>query len=288
MVMIKKIAYKLLPHDIFSKLRSWYFAAKMKMYPKLSIGQFSNILTHEMGIKKGDTLFIHSSMDYLNISFSAMELFNLLLETVGDEGTLIFPAWHFGYRAELYLQQDNIFDVRKSPTIMGLLPELARRNKNAHRSLHPTCSIVAIGKHAEALVSEHHTDIYPCGEKSPYYKMMRYGAKITGLGVTPHFVSFVHCPEDILKQEFPGNTRTNKVYSSKVRKSDGTLIEVQTLAAHHDIIQRNIPLFFRKHIPQSVFREFKIRGNHFHIADSEQLFSKMIALSAKSITIYTV
>lgn len=286
--MIKKIAYKLLPPETFSKLRNWYFSSKKKLHRKLSKEQFSRILTNEMGIKKGDTLFIHSSMDYLNISLSAMELLNLLLETVGDEGTLIFPAWHFGYRAESYLQQDNIFDVRKSPTIMGLLPELARRHKNAHRSLHPTNSIVAIGKNAEALVSEHHSDIYPCGEKSPHYKMMRYGAKIIGLGVTPHFVSFVHCPEDIMKQEFPANTRTKQVYSAKVRKNDGTLIEVKTLAAHQDITRRNIPLYFRKHIPRDIFREFKISGNHFHVADSEQLFRKMVQLSEKGITIYSV
>ena len=122
----------------------------------------------------------------------------MLIEIVGEEGTLIFPAWHFNYRAEDYLNKDLIFDLKRSPSAMGLLSELARRNKMAYRSVHPTTSIVAIGKYAKELTEEHQNSIYPCGEKSPYYKMMKYNAKIIGLGVTSHFVSFLHCPEDVV------------------------------------------------------------------------------------------
>jgi aminoglycoside 3-N-acetyltransferase len=137
----------------------------------------------------------------LNIDFSPFKVLQILIDLVGPEGTLIFPAWHFNYRAEDYLKKENIFDVKLSPTVMGLLPELARRHSSAFRSAHPTTSIVAIGKYAKELTEDHEKSIYPCGEMSPYYKMMKYDAIIVGLGVTSHFVSFVHCP----KMFFPKN-----------------------------------------------------------------------------------
>ncbi len=137
----------------------------------------------------------------MNIDFSPFKVLQILIDLVGPEGTLIFPAWHFNYRAEDYLKKENIFDVKLSPTVMGLLPELARRHSSAFRSAHPTTSIVAIGKYAKELTEDHEKSIYPCGEMSPYYKMMKYDAIIVGLGVTSHFVSFVHCP----KMFFPKN-----------------------------------------------------------------------------------
>ena len=93
---------------------------------------------------------------------------------------------------------------------------MARRYPGADRSLHPTNSIVAIGKHADAIVGAHHFDIYPCGEKSPYYRVMQMGGIIAGRGVNANFMSFVHCPEDLKKQQFPVKTRLDEVFEAQV------------------------------------------------------------------------
>jgi len=258
------------------------------MHRPLSLLQMKDMLTNKMHLKHGDVVFIHSSMDYLNIDFSANKLLNMLIEIVGSEGTLIFPAWHFNYRAEDYLNKDLIFDLQRSPSAMGLLSELARRYKMAYRSVHPTTSIVAIGKYAKELTEEHQNSIYPCGEKSPYYKMMKYNAKIIGLGVTSHFVSFLHCPEDVLNEKFPVRTRTDKVFQGKVRLPDGLIVEVNTLAASSNIGDRDIPGFFKKYVPADILNVFKYKGNNFYIADSKKLFDKVVELAKSGITIYNV
>ena len=169
---------------------------------------------------------------------------------------------------------------------MGLLSELARRHKGAIRSVHPTTSIVAIGKHAKEMTEEHQDSIYPCGEKSPYYKMMKYDAIIIGLGVTTHFISFLHCPEDILGDKFPVKTRTDKVFEGKVKLNDGQIITVKTLAAFHEIGKRDIPEFLKMHLPSDAFSSFVINGNSFYIAHSKPFYNKIVELANKGKTIY--
>lgn len=285
--MIKKILYKLLPEEKFKKLRYKYRIKRLKLHKPISEEYFRNILTDRLNIRKGDTLFIHSSMDFLNIAFSPFKILDILIDTVGEEGTLIFPSWHILVRAEDYLQdKDNLFDMEKSRGVLGLLPELARRRSESQRSIHPINAIVALGKNAKEIVADHEKSIYPCGELSPYYKMLKFDAKIIGIGVNSNFLSFVHCPEDIMRDDFPIQTRTDQSYIGRVKIPSGEIINVETLAAHKNIQKRNVPGFLKKHVPKKIFIPYKIRGSEFFVTDANALFHKMIALAKQNKTIY--
>lgn len=286
MSLASKILFKYLSARNFKKIRRSYFSFKMKLYKPISEDEFIELLQKNMGIKQGDTLFVHSSVDGLNIGFSPFRLLDILLSIVGEEGTLLFPNWHFNYRAEDYLAQNKIFDVENSRTVLGFLPEMARLHPSAVRSLHPTNSILAIGKNANELLSQHIDDIYPCGEKSPYYKMMKFDALIIGLGVDTNYLSFVHCPEDVMREKFPYNTRTEKVYNAKVKLQDGSIKEIKTLAAHKDISHRNVPKFIKKNISKKVIKIFSKKGSDFFVAKSSPLFNDIRKLAAENKTIY--
>jgi len=284
---IKKLIFKFLPVSKAKEIRYKYRIFCQKFHKPLNEEMFRELLTGKLRIKVGDTLFIHSSIDFLNINFSPLRLLNILMDVTGKEGTLLFPGWHFNYRAEDYLQnENNIFDIKRSPAVLGLLPELARRFPDAQRSIHPVNSIIGIGKNAEDILSGHELSVYPCGETSPYYKMLKYNAKIVGIGVNTNFLSFVHCPENIMKNEFPMQTLTTKAFSGKVKLLSGEVIDVTTLAAHKNIQKMNIPAFVRKHIPKETLTEYKIRGSEFYIADANALFIKMIDLAKEKTTIY--
>ncbi|MDR0743482.1 MAG: AAC(3) family N-acetyltransferase [Tannerella sp.] len=285
--MIKKIIHKLLPEDKVKKLRYKYRLGCQKLYAPMTEEDFRNVLAQKLGVKRGDTLFIHSSMDFLNIKFSPFCVLDILMDIVGVEGTLIFPSWHIHIRAEDYLQDDhNLFDIKHSRGVLGLLPELARRRPEAERSIHPINSIVAIGKNAKEIIAGHDRSIYPCGESSPYYKMLKFDARIIGIGVNANFLSFVHCPEDVMKKDFPMQTRTSQSYFGKVKLSTGEVIEVETLAAHRNIQKRNVPGFLKKHVPENIFTPYRIRGSDFFVADANALFHKMIELAKQNKTIY--
>ena len=284
---IKKIIGSILPEKSVKNVRYKYRKMRQKLHRPLTEDDFRSLLKQKFGIKEGDVLFVHSSMDFLNIDFSPFQLLKILMDITGKTGTLIFPAWHFNYRMEEYLQdENNIFDVRHSPAVLGLLPELARRLPGMHRSIHPVNSIVALGARAKEIVAGHEQSIYPCGSSSPYYKMLTYNAKIVGLGVNANFLAFVHCPEDIMKDAFPIQTRSDKTYFGKVKLVSGELISVETLVAHPNIQKRNIPAFLRKYMSKSIFSSCQIRGSDFFVADANALFSRMIELAKQNITIY--
>jgi aminoglycoside 3-N-acetyltransferase len=258
------------------------------LYRSIDEKEFIDILTNKLKLERGDVVFVHSSIDRMNISLSPYRILSLLIEAVGEEGTLLFPGWHFSERAEDYIQKGKVFDVRKSPSAMGLISELARRHPEAKRSLHPTNSIIAIGKEADYLIKDHGTSIYPCDETSPFYKMLEFNAKIIGLGVTTEFLSFVHCPEDVLKEKFPYPTRSQEVFSTTVVDWKGKVHETKTLVANKAIAQRNIPKFIRKHIPTSTVKQFTLRKNRFFLAEADLLYKELIRLANQGITIYSV
>lgn len=284
---LSRIIFQLFPPEVFISLRKIYRSALKKWFAPLSETEFRKILTDELEISKGSIVFIHSSADNLNIRFDALRVLEILLETVGEEGTLVFPCWHFTHRAEDYLRSGKVFDVRRSPSTLGMLSEMARRYPGAKRSLHPVNSIVAIGKNAAIITGSHHTDIYPCGEKSPYYLAMQLGGSIAGIGVNANFLSFVHCPEDIMKEQFPIKTRLDEVFEAKVKKEDGTIAIVKTMAAHPQIKNNNILKFLNNHIEKSICKNITIKGNRFFIAHPKELFDAMVELAKESKTIYT-
>ena len=284
---LKKFIFKCLPLSKAKAIRYQYRIFCQKLHKPFTEDTFRRLLTHKLGIKAGDTLFVHSSIDFLNVNFSPLQLLHILIDVVGKEGTLLFPGWHFNYRAEEYLQnEDNIFDMKRSPAVLGLIPELARRLPDAHRSIHPINSIIGIGKNATEILSGHEQSIYPCGETSPYYKMLKYNAKIAGIGVNTNFLSFVHYPENLLKDDFPMQTLTKQAFTGKVKLPSGEIINVRTLAAHKNIQKMNIPRFVRKHIPKETLTAYRIRGSDFYIADANALLIKMMELAKDNQTIY--
>lgn len=284
---LSRIIFRVFPPEVFIHLRKIYRTALKRLYSPISEPEFREILAEELKLAKGSIVFIHSSVDNLNIRFDTLRLLEILLEAVGEEGTLVFPCWHFTYRAEDYLRSGKVFDVRRSPSALGMLSEMARRYPGAKRSLHPTNSIVAIGKQADTITASHHTEIYPCGEKSPYYLSMQMGGIIAGIGVNANFMSFVHCPEDVLKNQFPVKTRLDEVFEAQVKNEDGSFESIKTLAAHQQIKNNDIIGFLNKYIPESVCRNFTVRGNRFFVAHPKELFDSIVELSKEDKTIYT-
>jgi Aminoglycoside N3''-acetyltransferase len=279
---------KFLPLSFLNNLRKYYYRIITAKIPALNEDEFRDILVNHLHVKKGRDLFIHSSLQLLKTSFPFYRLIPIIQEIVGEEATILFPTTHFSGKAIEYVKNPNaIFDVKRSPSIYGLLSELAIKAKGAKRSWHPTNSVVAIGKRAEEYVSEHHLDIYPCGKQSPYYKLIRNDALIIGLGVSTEYFSFVHCVEDCKEYSFPIETREKMIYSSKILTPDKNIIEVKTLVAHPRIKYRNIPKYLKLYVDNDVAKDMKIRGIPFYTAKAKELYPLMGKLAEQGKTIYT-
>jgi len=285
---IGSIALKVLPVNDFKKIRKLYHKFKWLWYPKLSEDKFKQILTQDLGVKEGVVVFIHSAIDNMNLAFPFYRIISILLEVVGKEGTLVFPCWQLTERAEEYLKkEDSLFDVKKTPTVLGTIPEFARRYPNAERSLHPTSSVVAIGMYAKEITKNHILSELPCDENSPFYKLIQFNSLIIGLGVSTYNLSFVHCIEDTMKKKFPIKTLTDEVFETRVRNHNGEIIGVNTRAAHSQIKYRDIQRYVKKNIPPSICKDLYRNGAKYFIAKPKALFEKMGRLAENGITIYT-
>lgn len=289
MSQIKKNVRKIIGSKYYINIKNRYKGVWKKLHKKLTFDEFSVILKKNLNIKLGSIVFVHSSVSEMNIDFPFFQIIPLLKKIVGEEGTIVFPTHQVNNKLEEYLDNpDAIFDVEKTPTVLGLLPEIMRRDKNSIRSLHPTHSVTAYGNLATEIVEDHINSVYPCGEKSPLYKIAENKGIVIGLGVDTRYLTFVHTIEDIMKDEFPVSPISRKIYNCKVKDSNGNILNVKTLMNYKKNIPPKIPKFMKRHISKEICCDFKIKGNKFYYCDTSALMDKMKELARKNITIYEI
>lgn len=288
--MIKSVLEHLLPEKAITyvkHIRRSRMKAKVRSLPILKEEMFSNILTDELGLKRGDVVFIHSSINKLNLGFPFYRILTLIQQVVGGEGTLIFPTYPREPASYKYLVSGEIFDIKRTPSYTGILTEFARKQKNAIRSLHPTRSVCAIGYHAQELTSAHQNSPFPYDSCSPFYKIIKYDGIIIGLGVTTTVLSFVHCVEDALKEEFPVQPYHKKLFEAKCIDYDGEMKTVRTYAHDPKKMNHNIPRYITQYVPDNICKDLKIDGMDFFRANAPDLFARMLDLAKNNITIYS-
>src|ERR1044071_4430464 len=247
--------------------------------------QLLDILVEELGICKGDTVFVHSSIDQLNLGFPFYRVLTLLEDLVGAGGTLLFPTYPRLSSYE-FLSRGEVFDVKKSASYTGILSEVARRRANAVRSLHPTKSVCALGAGALELTRDHHKSPYPYDACSPYYRITEFDGKIVGLGVSTANLSFVHCVDDALKEDFPVQPYHPQLFAATCIDAAGNKLIVETYA--HDLkkMNHNIPRFMKTHVSSEACVDLNVGGMKFFRADARKLFDEMCGLAVTEKTIY--
>jgi aminoglycoside N3'-acetyltransferase len=151
---------------------------------------------------------VHSSFDGLLPMFKgrANELVSMLIKFCGPDRTLVMPSFVMGGRnfdtREYYRARP--FDVHRTPSETGLVGELFRRMPGVLRSVHPTCSICALGPLAGELTASHHLARTGLGKDSPFGLMTRRRTAILGLGVEYYrCLTHAHTATSELGDEFP-------------------------------------------------------------------------------------
>lgn len=150
----------------------------------------------ELGLNNGDTVLVHSSLkSFGKVEGGAECVIESILETIGENGTLIVPA--LTGKSEDSPEQPPIFDVNNTPCWTGKIPETVRRMPGVIRSLHPTHSAAAIGFHAKYITTGHENSCSPCDKESPYWKNALKGGYIMLIGVDQESNTTIHSCEEI-------------------------------------------------------------------------------------------
>jgi aminoglycoside 3-N-acetyltransferase len=135
---------------------------------------FSNL-----GIRRGDHLLVHSSLNSLGrFPNRAETIVNAFLSHLGEEGTLLMPALSYAtvHKGQPYFNQLD------TPSCVGGLSEFYRTFQGVKRSIHPTHSVSGRGGKADFLLDDHFKDETPCGPYSPFAKLPQVGGKVLFLG----------------------------------------------------------------------------------------------------------
>ena len=287
--MIKEIIKKVVPKQIKLQFNA-YKNNKLKEFrnslPNINENNFYDILTNRLGLIKGDTVFIHSSLDKLNLNFPVYNVLNILLDIVGNNGTILFPTYP-KLTSYKFLKSGQVFNIKKTISYMGLLSEFARRHTQAIRSLHPTKSVVAIGELADELTNSHHLSPYPYDINSPYYKITNYNAKIIGIGVDSTYLSCVHCADDYLKKDFPVNPYYKELFQAKCINYKNETVIVPTFAHNMFKMDFDLPKFFMTHFNNDIIENHNIEGMKFFRSKSKELINGLIELAKQKVTIYS-
>lgn len=211
---LSSVLLKRLPREHFLKIRSSYFKLKRKLHPILCLihGTFTtNDLIAEIDNRLDQDwqiLMVHSSFNNLLPMYqgSALELVKALIAYCGPERTLVMPAFNFGEAGEgarETLKKNPRFDLRRTPSQMGLLTELFRRTKGVVQSRHPVSRVAALGPQAEALIRGHERAPGGLGKGSPFEYMAQHNAQIIGIGKTFQVMTQTHHVEILLGEDWP-------------------------------------------------------------------------------------
>ena len=169
----------------------------------------------DVGLEAGDTLLIHSSYKaFGGVEGRAQTVIDALLHVLGEEGTLIMPTFNFDFC------KGEPWDVRETPSHMGIITELVRQDERSCRVFHPIYSFAIIGKHAQALCAHRYKSSY--GPDSIFGKLRQLDGKIMIVGLDyTNSMTFFHHVEELEGVDY----RYMKAFTGWVTDWDGKTYE---------------------------------------------------------------
>ena len=254
----------------------------------------------KLGIAKGDAVFIHSSLKSLGyVEGGAATVVQALQEAVGPQGTLVLPTYYMpgGSIRGTCEMKDYVFDVRKHGTNMGRLPEAFLASAGISRSVHPTHSVSAWGRHAAYLTEAHHRAPSVFGEGSPWQRFVGLdNAKVLGLGISMGPVTFYHVLEDAMGDAFPVPVWGEETFRLPCIDQAGQRSEVPLRPFDPELAQRRIDHRSREDLRAYFMAEFK-RAGLLHSGQvgeapswwipAQGFFDHLQRLAGENLTIYS-
>ncbi len=180
----------------------------------------------ELGIKRTDTLLIHSSMKSIgDVEGRGDTVLDAFMEYL-NEGLLVFPTHTWEQMSDTY----NLFNPKTEPSCVGILSNLFMVRPGVYRSLHPTHSVAAFGNDAKTFVAGEERFDTPCPRKGCWGKLYDLDARILFIGCTLRSNTIIHGVEEWT--HIP-NRLSKKAQPLKIQMEDGQIIE-RPLFRHHN------------------------------------------------------
>ncbi len=212
---VSGLVVRYLPRSQVLRLRGAYLDSKRRLRPLLRT-VYGSFTTDELRAhleqrldQDFEVLMVHSSVNGMQPMYDGnpLELVRMLMDFCGPQRTLAMPAFYFGDPKiggpVATFQQKPRFDLRRTPSQMGLATEMFRRSKDVICSRHPVYRISALGPLAQTLTQGHEHAATPTGPGTPFDSMARRDTLILGIGKPFEVLTQVHHPENVMGDDFP-------------------------------------------------------------------------------------
>ena len=270
----------------FLKRAELRFKKKVMAYAGvMQKSDFEKLFRDKFKLRAGDVVMVHAGTSTLKTELSALEIVEILQEVITETGTIVVPTYPRG--SVRYLQRKSPFNARTTPSAMGEISEVVRKNTNAFRSTHPVKSIAAVGPKAEMICSGHEQSVYPFGPDSPYKKLYDLGVKVIGIGAPMSYLSFVHVAEDL----YPGRARQPiwepNTYEKICLDMWGNEFLVETRVHNMELmVKANPEKYCRSNLPKQNYEITRRGMAEFFCVDGKVLTDKIADSLKNGVTIY--
>jgi aminoglycoside 3-N-acetyltransferase len=237
-----------------------------------------------IGVRRGDTVMLHSSWVPLNgFQGSPAQFAGAFREHLGPDGLLVMPSLTYhNMSSAQFLAAGKPMDVRKSPSAMGLLTEVFRRNKEVLRSLSPTHPLLAWGKDAGDFLAGHERTDRPFGPESPFARLLERNALLLCLDCGFPSITFTHFVEDRLAGSLPFPLYEDQAMPGISIDREGQRIEcrIKVLSAEANRLRRE-PRLIDELLRAGTLHERKLGNSRFtwiratdHVAGAEAMVAR--------------
>lgn len=183
--------------------------------------------------------------------------------------SLLVSALPYRGKFRDYLGANPVFDVRTAPIEMGAINERISKMADARRSVHPTHSVVAVGRDSDYYTTGHELDRTPFGEHSPYRKLIERGGKIVLFGADLNNMTIVHAIEDMLGDAFPLPVYYPKTYEVECIDCDGGTVTVTTPCHNMRLsIYRNLMRMYDEMKASKVMQTYPLGESELSVVDA--------------------
>ena len=194
-----------------------------------------------IGVKPGGVVMVHPdaivaaqfpSIDGSNMDGSNHERLDLLIDAmlaaVGANGTLVTPTFSYSFT------KGEVFNVRNTPSAVGMVSERFRKRPGVHRTADPIFSFACYGPLAQTL------SVIPAGEcfgaESVFGALHRWNAHIVDLGCSMNRGgTFVHYVETAYGVDY----RYKKTFSGTIISADGDTTACSVVYIVRDLTRKS-------------------------------------------------
>ena len=201
--------------------------------PYISVADMNHALSL-LGILPGSIALVHADA-IVAAQFPPMPdeqridlMIGALEETLGPGGTLVMPAFSYSFT------KGEVFDVRNTPSTVGMVTERFRTRPGVCRSADPIFSFAAKGPAARELCA---LAVQECfGRQSVFAMLHRLNANIVCLGCSlSRGGTFIHYVETSRAVDY----RYNKTFSGTVTWPDGRFTSASVVYYVRDLHRKS-------------------------------------------------